>query len=251
MKKVKNKKIEGEIIYGVHPIIEMLKAGKRKLISLYTTKPFPKGWDRLKKYLPKYVPNIQYVDRGTLAKISGTNEHMGVVAFASPFRYQKNIFDPKKSPFVLLLDSVQDVHNLGAILRSAYCTGVDGIVLLRKGSAPLSPAAIKASAGLAEHLNIYLSPSLKNAVIELKKRGYSMYMTVVGRGKNAMKINYKKPLCLVIGNEATGISKDILKEGELVTLPEKSGTESSFNASVASGIFLFLISQSLESNNLG
>ena len=243
MKKIKNRKIEGEIIYGVHSIIEMLKAGRRKLISLYTTKPLPKNWDRLKRYLPKHVPNIQYVDRHKLSSIAGSAEHMGVVAFVTHFKYQKNIFESKKSPFILLLDSIQDVHNLGAILRSAYCTGVDGVVLLRKGSAPLSPAAIKASAGLSEHLNIYLAPSLKSAVIELKKCDYNLYMTVVGKGQNAMEIDYKKPLCLVIGNEATGISKDILKEGELVTLPERSGTESSFNASVAAGIFLFLISQ--------
>ena len=245
MKKSKNKKIEGEIIYGVHPIIEMLKASRRKLISLYTIKPFPRGWERLKKYLPKYVPNIQYVDRHKLSGIAGSPEHMGVVAFVTPFKYQKNIFDPKKSPFILLLDSIQDVHNLGAILRSAYCSGINGVVLLRKGSAPLSASAIKASAGLAENLNIYLAPSLKNAVIELKKRGYNLYMTVVGKGQNAMEVDYKKPLCLVIGNEATGISKEILEEGNLVTLPEKSGTQSSFNASVAAGIFLFLISQKI------
>ena len=241
-KKKKTNKKENELIYGAHPIIEMLKANRRKLVGIYTTKPLPKSWNRVERYLPKSVRNIQYVSRAVLDRMTGTREHMNIAAWVSPYAYQKKIFDPKTKPFILLLDSVQDVHNLGAILRSAYCTGVDGVVLCKKQAAPLTATAIKASAGLAEHLPIYLAPSLKSAAQELKHAGYNLYMTVLDNGKDATKITYKKPLCLVIGNEATGISKDILSFGELITLPQRD-PDASFNASVAAGIFLFLLSR--------
>lgn len=238
----KNSKKDNELIYGAHPIIEMLRAKRRRLVGIYTTKPLPRAWNRVKKYLPKSVPNIQYVSREVLDRMTGTPEHMGIAAWVTPFTYRKKMFDPTKQKFILLLDSIQDVRNFGAILRSAYCTGVDGVVFCKRHAAPLTPAALKASAGLAEHLEIYLAPSLKHAALELKNAGYNLYMTVLEHGENAMVVDYKSPLCLVIGSEATGISKDILKYGELITLPQKD-PDASYNASVAAGIFLFLLSQ--------
>lgn len=238
----KKSKKENELIYGAHPIIEMLRAKRRRLVGIYTTKPLPKSFKRVQRYLPKSVPNIQYVSRSVLDRMTGTTEHMGIAAWVTPFQYRRKIFDPQRAPFLLLLDSIQDVRNLGAILRSAYCTGVDGVILCKKGAAPLTPAAIKASAGLAEHLDIYVAPSIKHAVLELKKSGYNLYLTVLQDGKNAMEVEYERPSCLVIGSEATGIAKDIRQYGELITL-EQPDPEASFNASVAAGIFLFLLSQ--------
>lgn len=240
-KSKKDKNSQNELIYGAHPIIEMLRAKRRKLISIYTTKPLPRSWNRVQRYLPKSVPNIQYVSKAVLDRMTGTSEHMGIAAWVGPFPYRKKMFDPEKQKFLLLLDSVQDVRNFGAILRSAYCTGVDGVVFCQRRAAPLTAAALKASAGLAEHLEIYLAPSLKHAALELKRAGYNLYLTVLD-GKNAMEVEYKSPVCLVIGNEATGISKDLYPHGELITLPQRD-PEASYNASVAAGIFLFLLSQ--------
>jgi len=242
----KQNKQENELIYGAHPIIEMLRAKKRKLVGIYTTKPLPKSWARVEKYLGKGVPNIQYVSKQILERMTGTPDHMGIAAWVTPRKYKSEIFDPKKAPFILLLDSVQDVRNLGAILRSAYCVGVNGVILCKKQAAPLTPAALKASAGLAEHLEIYITPSLKHAVLELKRRGYNIYMTVLENGKDATTVEYKKPACLVIGSEASGIAKQIREYGELVTLPQKD-PEASYNASVAAGIFLFMLSCGLNS----
>lgn len=229
----------GELLYGAHSIIEMLKAKKRKLLSIYTTKPLPKAWDRIAPYLPKHVPNIQYVSRDILDRMCGTTEHNGVIAWATPFKFASTIFDPTKRPFIVILDSIQDVRNAGAILRSAYCAGVDGIVMCKAKAAPLSAAVFKASSGLAEHLDIYEASSLKQAIVELKRAGYHVYMAVLN-GKNATSIDYQKPLCLVIGNEATGISVDVAKLGESITLPQRT-PDISYNASVAAGILMFLI----------
>ena len=223
MKKKQNKKsFDKEVIYGANAIIEMLRAKKRKLYSIYTTKVLPKSWMRIKPYLPPKIQNIQYVSRDLLTKLAGSSEHMGLVALVSPFRFHIKIFDPVKKPFILLLDGVQDVRNLGAILRSAYCTGVDGVILCHKRGAALTSDVFKTSAGLAEHLDIHIAPSISRAVQDLTKSGYHFYMSVVRNGKNAAQISYKRPACLVIGSEATGITSNIRDKGELITLPQRS-----------------------------
>ena len=235
-----------EMIYGAHPIIEMLKAKRRKLLAIYTGKPEPKSFQRVKQYMSKEKDQVKvsYVTKDVLDRMAGTNEHMGVIALVSPFKFATKMFDPAKKPLILLLDSIHDVRNLGAILRSSYCTGVTGVVLCKNQSAPLTAAAFKASAGLAEHLDIYVAASLKHAIVDLKKAGYNFYMAMLN-GKDARTVEYKNPACLVIGNEATGISKDISVLGTAITLPQKT-TDISYNASVAAGILLFLISSDMK-----
>lgn len=236
--------VKGELIFGAHAIIEVLKAKRRKILGIYTTRQLPKSWDRVQPYLSKQPINIQYVDRGILDRMAGTTDHNSILAWVTPFKFQTKPFDPKQKPFILMLDAVQDVRNLGAILRSAYCTGVQGVVLCKTQSAPLSGAAFKASAGLAEYLDIYLAPTMKHAVQEHKNAGYNFYMAVLG-GQNAMAVEYKAPACLVIGNEATGIAKDIQSMGNKITLPQKTA-DISYNASVAAGILLFVMSTKIK-----
>lgn len=238
-KKVKKEKKQS-LIYGVHPIIELIKAKKRKLYTIYTTKPVPKVWNQIEPILPK-LTQVNYVSRETLTRLAQTSDHQSVVAWASDFIIRKKFFESQKSPFLVMLDSIQDPRNLGAILRSSYCTGVDGVILITKASAPLGGTALKASAGLAEHLEVYQAPSAESAVIELKKAGYIIYLATLD-GKNATNVEFDMPLCLVIGNEAVGISKSILSSGYKITLPQRTA-DISYNASVAAGILLFFIAQ--------
>lgn len=244
MVKKKSKKTIGELIFGIHPVVELLKAKKRKLISLYTTKPTPKGFKQIERVLPKYPVPIQYVARDVLHRMAGTTDHQGIVAWVQPFGYRKKFFDPQKEPFLVMLDGIQDPRNLGAILRSAYCTGVDGVILPKKGTAPLTAAAIKASAGLAEHLAITVVSSVQAAVQELKQAGYTLYLATFD-GKNATACDYQLPLCAVIGNEEVGVSSSILQSGVHVTLPQRT-TDISYNASVAAGILCFTIASKVE-----
>jgi 23S rRNA (guanosine2251-2'-O)-methyltransferase len=236
----KQKDVQGEILYGIHPIVELLKAKKRKLLALYTTKPIPQAFAQIEALMPKYPVQINYVSRETLARMAGTPDNQSVVALAAPFAYRSTFFSPDKSPFLLMLDGIQDVRNLGAILRSAYCVGIDGIIITQRKSAPLQAAALKASAGLAEHLPIYLASSSLAAAQQLKEAGYNLYITNF-KGENAAKISYTYPLCLVIGSEGTGVNPAIFKFGTQVTIPQRS-QDISYNASVAAGIMLFLVS---------
>jgi 23S rRNA (guanosine2251-2'-O)-methyltransferase len=238
--KSKKKQI-GELIYGINPLIELLKAKRRKLLALYITKPIPEAWKKIEPLLPKYPVAIQYVNqREVLHRMAGSTDHQGIIAFAQPYVFRSKIFDPQKYPLLIMLDGIQDPRNLGAIIRSVYCTGFHGVILSKKDSAPLNATAIKASAGLAEHIEIYLVSSASVAAQELKKAGYQLYLATFD-GDNALDIAFSTPLCVVIGSEGSGISKNILSLGTHITLPQRSA-DISYNASVAAGILLFLVS---------
>lgn len=235
----KNNQVTGELIYGIHPIVECLKAKRRKLISIYTTKPHPRAFDLIERLLPHSRIPIQYVTHEVLHKMAGSTDHQGVIAWVQTFPFRNKAFDPERQKFIVMLDSIQDPRNVGAIIRSAYCAGADGVVLCRKSGAPLTGAAVKAAAGLCEHMEIMEAPSSAAAVRSLKDSGYNLYMAVFN-GKVATQVDYQEPLCLVIGNEAIGISKDIIRFGTPITLPQRSA-DMSYNASVAAGILLFHI----------
>ncbi len=234
-----SKQPTGELIYGIHPTLEVLKARKRKVIAIYTTRPEPKQWSQIAALLPKHGVQIQYVDRDVLTKMVATTDHQSIVTWVQPMVMRKKFFDPAKQRFLLMLDSIQDTRNMGAMLRSAYCAGVEGVIICKKQGAPLNASTLKASAGLAEHLEIYEAPSPEAAVQSLKEAGYNLYLATLG-GNDASTCEYQEPLCLVIGNEAVGISKGILKSGTQITLRQRN-TDISYNASVAAGILLFLI----------
>ena len=235
----KKNRPQGELIYGINPLIEVLKAKRRKVISIYTTRPTPKAWKKIEQLLPEKTIPIQYVSRDVLTNMAKTPDHQGIVAWVQNFPFRSKAFDPLKQKFIVLLDGVQDPRNVGAILRSAYCTGVDGVILTQKFGAPLSATTLKASAGLAEHLEIMIAATAPAAVQALKDSGYALYLAAFG-GKNALEVDYQMPLCMVIGSEGEGIMPILLKSGIQVTLPQRT-KDISYNASVAAGILFFII----------
>lgn len=231
-----------QLIFGIHPIIELLRAGRRKLYTIYTTKPTPKAWNTIQPLLNSFT-EIKFVAKEVLNKLADTNDHQSFVGFAGPQIVRKSFFDPQKASFLVMLSEIQDPRNTGAILRSAYCTGADGIILTEKNSSSINAVSIKSSAGLSEHLEIYHTPNTATGIADLIRAGYKIYFAALG-GENALKVNYQGPVCIVIGNEATGINKNLLKYGQVVTLPQKEA-EISYNASVAAGILFFTVSQKL------
>lgn len=233
------KETTAELIFGIHPIIELLRAKKRKVIELYTTKPAPKQWHAIQALLPNYPIAIKHVARDALSKLAGSTEHQGVLAFVQPFVFQSKPFDAQKYPLIIVLDGIQDPRNLGAIIRSASCTNTSGVLITQKNSAPLNAIALKASAGLAEHIPIRLVPSAELAAEELRAAGYHVYCGLFG-GTDARTVKFQRPCALVIGSEGIGISPALKKSGMAVTLPQRTA-DISYNASVAAGILLFII----------
>ena len=232
------------IIYGVHPVIELLQSKRMKIGAIYTLNNPIKSWAAISKMIPGHIP-VSMVTRETMDNVAASKDHQGIIAFVGDFPFSQSIFTPDKQRFVVILDEIQDVRNLGAILRSAYCTGVDGVVLVRANAASLTPAAFKASAGLAMHLPIHLASSVKSAIVELKKAGYHIYCATLGGSESVANFQFQDPAVLVIGNEETGMSNDVAKMGTRILLPQRR-PDISYNASVAAGILMYSIGLQLK-----
>jgi len=231
-------------IYGVHPITELLKSKRIKIGAIYALKNPIKSWNSISKLIPSHIP-VSMVTRETLDKVSGTKDHQGVLAFVAEFPFSKTMFTPEKQQFVVILDGIQDVRNLGAILRSAYCTGVDGVVLVRSNAASLTATAFKASAGLAVHMPIHLASSVKSAIVEMKRSGYNIYCATLGGNESVANFQFKDPAVLVVGNEEFGIANDVARMGTRILLPQRR-PDISYNASVAAGILMYSIGLQLK-----
>lgn len=183
---------------------------------------------------------VQYVDKSVLDKESETGRHQGVIALTTDYEY----FDideiiaekrDEKGGFVILCDGVEDVHNLGSILRVAECAGADGVVITKAGCAPVNESVIRISAGAAEHVKVARVSNLRVAIDALKKNGYWLYALEAG-GEDIYSQDFTGNVALVIGGEDCGVRK-ITRSlcDKIVSLPLK-GNVNSLNASVALGI---------------
>ena len=170
----------------------------------------------------------------------------GVAASKSEQQYYdlyEIISESKKSqyPLLLILDSIQDTHNVGAILRSADCSGVDGIIITKNNSAPINETVVKTSAGASEHVKITLINNLAQTIDELKQKGFWIVGSYLEGAKDYTKVDYKVPIAVIVGNEEKGIRKLTAdKCDHLVRIPMK-GKIQSLNVSVATGVLLFEI----------
>lgn len=236
-------------LFGIHPLAELLRAKRRKLYQIFTTQPLPKGFASLRDLIPSYV-SIHYVSREELTKRAGTADHQGIVALAEPLPIRKKPFESSKQRFILMLDGIQDPRNLGAIIRSACCTGVEGIVIPQSHTAPLNGVVCKASAGLIEHIDIYQPTTSISAIQEIEKAGYTIYLAALG-GVDMRTVAYQAPLCLVIGSEGTGIAKTLIQYGTRIQIPQSIPVRAdhdsiSYNASVAAGITLYTLATAIK-----
>jgi 23S rRNA (guanosine2251-2'-O)-methyltransferase len=241
-KKIFNQKDEGDIIYGMHPISEVIQAKKRKIYEVYGTESKLHELGHLLKKLPSYTKIIS-LDRSKIEHLTKTPDHQSIAARVAPFLYKKDFFHPAQCPVVLVCDGVQDTKNMGALLRSAYCTNIMGIVIPEKSTVSITAAALKSSAGLAEYLEVYQAKTIKSALEEAKKAGYHIYLAAA-KGKHISDMSFKTPCCIVIGNEHEGIHPSLFSYGEIISLKQKTPTIS-YNASVAGGILLYRIAEEL------
>ncbi len=170
----------------------------------------------------------------------------GVIAVKSSHKYysfEELMVSSKKmsAPLLLILDSIQDTHNLGAILRTAECCGVDGVILTKHNSASVNETVVKTSAGATEHVKICQVNNLSQTIKELKDAGFWIIGSSLENSKNYTEIDYKMPLALIVGNEEKGIRRLTAENCDfLVKIPMK-GKIQSLNVSVAAGVLLFEI----------
>ena len=142
-------------------------------------------------------------------------------------------------PLILLLDSIQDTHNLGAILRTAECAGVDGVIVTKHNSAPINETVVKTSAGATEHLKICLVDNLVNTIKELKQNNFWIFGSSLVNAKDYNTIDYKLPAAIILGNEEKGIRKLVAENCDFLIKIHMIGKIQSLNVSVSAGILLY------------
>jgi 23S rRNA (guanosine2251-2'-O)-methyltransferase len=145
----------------------------------------------------------------------------------------------KAFPLILILDSIQDTHNLGAILRTAECAGVDGVILTKHNSAPINETVVKTSTGATEYLKICLVENLVNVIKELKENGFWIFGSSLTNARDYTSMDYKLPAAIILGNEEKGIRKLVADNCDFLIKIPMIGKIQSLNVSVSAGILLF------------
>lgn len=233
-----------EVIAGRHPVEEAFVAGRQALRLLVT----PARRDALERLVlhatTLRIPVVE-IEGGSLTAVTGFDGHQGValVVAARPAAAVTDILaraiERGEPALVLALDSLEDPQNVGTLLRSAEAAGVDGVVFPTRRQAPLSPAAIKASAGATEHLLLAPVDDLPGTLADLHVRGIRVVGTDAGASLTYRQADFRGPLVLVIGSEGRGLAPPIRRRCDLLVRIPMRGRIESLNAAVAGSILLF------------
>lgn len=233
-------------IVGRNPVIEALKS-EREVEKILVAKGELKG--SINKIFgiakDKRIP-IQYVDKNRLDSISeGGPSHQGVAALVTAFNYStiEEILNKARKlnedPFVIILDEIEDPHNLGSIIRTAECAGAHGIIIPKRRSASVTMTVAKASAGAVEHMHIAKVNNVNDIILKLKDSGLWIYGADVDGEEYYFERDFSGPKALVIGSEGKGISRLVKENCDFLVKIPMLGEISSLNASNAASILIY------------
>ena len=229
------------IVYGKN-VFTQLEENPDSILKIYVQRGL-----RDKRFLQRVAQlnkKMTVVSRDQLDSLTKGANHNGIVVEVKeiPTYDLKQILNKAKQPgLIVALDGIQDPHNLGAILRSCDCTGVDGVILCKHNSVGLTPSAIKASTGAAYTIPVCTVTNLKNALQECKENGYWVVGSDMDQARDYRQGIYDVPLVLVIGSEGKGISNLVKKQCDYMVKLPMEGKISSLNASVACAVLLYQI----------
>ena len=224
---------------GRNAVLELLKTD-REIDKILMEKGAQGSLQTIYAEARKRGIRVQFAERQALDRESVTKHHQGVIAYAADFEYcdLDDIIAGKRaegSGFIVLCDGIQDVHNLGAVLRVAECAGVDGVVISRHSSASVNESVIRISAGAAEHMRVARVTNLNQAVDELKKRGYWVYALDMD-GEEIYSADLRGNIAIVVGGEDSGVKRLTLEKCDRTLALPMFGKVNSLNASVALGV---------------
>ena len=245
--------VSQNLIWGVHPVLELLRTQPRTIHSIQILQG--KGGSKLQSVIDlartngvkvKFVSRLRHPDNIKM-------NHQGVTAHVMPHATLTDeeflgSLTGKENPLILALDSIQDPHNLGAIIRTAVAAGVDGLVLPKDRSAPLSGTVVKISAGALPYLSICLTTNLVRMLQKLKEKDIWICSSLKDSGQTIYSADLSVPLCLVIGSEEKGIRPLVRKQCDLEVSIPMSESIDSLNASVAAAVILFEIQRQRAQN---
>lgn len=227
------------IIYGKNPIESALASSS--VIELYALERFKQS--PLAEKARAQGTKVTLLTEEALSRLVKTSAHQGFAAkIIDPRLYSlKELIESAKSkryPLLLLLDGIEDPHNFGAILRSADVFGVDGVIIKKRGEAPLNATVAKVSAGASSFIKIAEVANLTQAIDTLKKAGYWLVASDGEAKQSYDEIDYKCPIGLVIGSEGFGISPLVKKNCDFIVKIPMNGHVNCLNASVAGAIIV-------------
>ena len=232
------------LLFGIYPVIEALKA-KQTIDKAYIQKGLqsPKI-DAIVADLEALNTTISYVPLEKMEKLCRSN-HQGIILISSPIEFVsletmvEGVLESEKTPLFLILDQISDVRNFGAILRTAECTGVDGVIIQKKGGAPVSGDTVKTSAGAIFNIPICKVDHIKDAIYYLQGSGITTIAATEKTQDTIYNLELNEPMAIVMGSEGLGVSKSVLtivdKKASLPLL----GVINSLNVSVACGALLY------------
>ncbi len=231
-------------IFGIRAIIEGIQSGA--VIDKVFIQKDVQGdlMKELMKVMKQRSINFSYVPVEKLNRMT-PNNHQGAVATISPIGFYdlealiEKVIDSGKTPLFLILDQLSDARNFGAIIRTAECTGVDGIIVQKQGSAPVNGDTVKTSAGAVFNVPICKVEHIKDAIFHLQGSGIKTVAATEKTDHNIYDITLNEPVAIIMGSEDRGINPSVLKiVDEKAKLP-MFGSIGSLNVSVACGAFLY------------
>jgi 23S rRNA (guanosine2251-2'-O)-methyltransferase len=231
-------------IFGLRAVIEAINSGET-IEKVFLQKGLKGELSyELEKLLKQNGINSSYVPVEKLNRLTSKN-HQGVVAQISPISYFDieeliiSVIESGKTPLFLLLDQLSDVRNFGAIIRTAECTGVDGIIIQKKGSAPINGDTIKTSAGAVFKIPICRVDHIKDAMFHLQASGIKVIAATEKTNDTLYQIDFTEPCAIIMGSEGRGINPSVLKLVDNKAKLPILGDIESLNVSVACGAFLY------------
>ncbi len=233
-----------EIVYGRNAVWELLRSGKPVNKLLFQSEGTGGRFQDMVSHAREQKIPFQFVDKVALDRLTEKAKHQGVLAYVAPRQYAQveDILalarEKGEDPFILLLDEIEDPHNLGALLRTADATGVHGVIIPKRRSVSLTSIVAKTSAGAVEHVLVARVGNLVQTIKELQKAGCWVSGGEAG-GVDVYRADLTGPRVIVVGSEGKGLSR-LVKEtcDEIVSIPMK-GQVNSLNASVAGSVLLY------------
>lgn len=233
-----------ELIAGRRPVEEAF-AARRDAIRLFVVPQRRQALEKLVLHATNLRIPIVEVEGGSLTSLAGFDGHQGVALVVPPRRYASlddilaRAIERGEPPFVLALDSLEDPQNVGTLLRSAEAAGVHGVIFPTHRQAPLTPAAVKASAGAVEHLLLAPVDDLAGALADLHVRGLRVAGAEADAPLTARQADLRGPLAIVVGSEGQGLGPAVRRRTDLLMRIPMRGAIDSLNAAVAGSILLF------------
>ena len=236
--------MKNNLIFGIHAVIEAIKSGK-EIEKLFLKKGIRSElYGELFELVNKLKIPYQLVPLEKINRISRKN-HQGVLAFISQITYHKienlipTLYEKGEEPFLLILDGITDVRNFGAIVRTAECAGVNGIIIAAKGSAQINADAIKTSAGALLTVPICREIDLQKTAYFLKNSGIQLIAATEKAEDYYYKTDYNKPTAIIMGSEDKGVSSKLLQISDIQVKIPILGKIQSLNVSVATSVIVY------------